>query len=47
MNKSSFKTVKISPELHKLIKVYCVSNNLKMNEWIEFNLKKIINKYTN
>jgi predicted HicB family RNase H-like nuclease len=36
------KTMKISEELHQLIKVYCVKNKLKMNEWVEKELIKII-----
>jgi len=40
MNK--FKTIKISPELHNIIKKYCNDNNYKMNGWIENKLKKIM-----
>ena len=29
------KSVKISVELHKEIKVYCAQNSLKLNNWIE------------
>lgn len=36
------KTLKISEELHQLIKVYCVKNKLKMNDWVEKELLKII-----
>lgn len=36
------KTLKISEELHKKIKMFCVENNLKMNEWVEKELKKIL-----
>lgn len=36
------KTLKISEELHKKIKIFCVENNLKMNEWVEKELKKIL-----
>lgn len=36
-----YKTIKISPELHQLLKIYCVKNNLKLNVWIEEQLKKI------
>jgi len=36
------KTIVISKELHKEIKIYCAKNNLKLNDWIEKELKKII-----
>ena len=42
MKLNEYKTVKISPELHKIIKKYCVNNDLKMNTWIEEQLKKLI-----
>jgi predicted HicB family RNase H-like nuclease len=42
MKLNEYKTIKISPELHKMIKKYCVNNDLKMNNWIEKQLKKII-----
>lgn len=29
------KTVVISEETHKKIKIYCAKNNLKMNDWID------------
>jgi predicted HicB family RNase H-like nuclease len=45
MSKSDYKTVKISPELHKKIKMYCVENDIKLNVWIEEKLEKIINDY--
>lgn len=38
------KTLKISEELHQLVKVYCVKNKLKMNDWVEKELIKIIEK---
>ena len=38
-----FKTVKISPELHKELKVYCSQEGLKLNQWIEKILKEKIN----
>ena len=41
------KTLKISEELHQLIKVYCVKNKLKMNNWVEKELLKIIKKNDN
>ena len=36
------KTLKVSEELHKRIKVFCAINNLKINEWVinELNKKK-------
>ena len=42
-----FKTVKISPELHKELKVYCSQEGLKLNQWIEKILKEKINKIKN
>jgi len=36
------KTLKISEELHKKIKVFCAENGLKINDWVEKELKKII-----
>lgn len=41
MNK---KTIVISENLHRMIKLYCVKNNLKLNDWVEKELKKIIDK---
>ena len=41
------KTLKISEELHQRIKVYCVENKLKMNEWVENELRRIIDKNDN
>ncbi len=39
-----FKTIKISPELHTELKVYCSENQLKLNKWIEKQLKEKINQ---
>ena len=36
------KTLKITEELHKRIKVFCAINNLKINDWVESELKKIL-----
>lgn len=41
---SDFKTVKLSPELHKKIKEYCDREGLKLNVWIERQLMKIIDE---
>lgn len=38
------KTLKISIELHKELKIYCVQNSLKLNNWIEEVLKEKINE---
>jgi len=38
------KTVKISVELHKELKIYCVQNSLKLNNWIEEVLIEKINE---
>jgi predicted HicB family RNase H-like nuclease len=39
------KTLKISEELHKKIKVFCAANDLKMNDWVEKELVKILKEY--
>jgi predicted HicB family RNase H-like nuclease len=39
------KNLKISPELHKKIKIYCAKNEVKINEWVEEQLEKLINEY--
>jgi len=36
------KTIVISEKLHQSIKLYCVKNSLKLNDWIEKELQKII-----
>ena len=41
------KTLKISEELHQRIKVYCVINKIKMSEWVENELRRIIDKNDN
>ena len=38
------KTIVISEELHQQIKIYCAKNKFKLNEWIEKELQKIIDK---
>ena len=38
------KTLKISEELHQRIKVFCVENKLKMNDWVEKEIQKILDK---
>jgi len=43
MTRSEFKTLKIKPELHKKLKLYCNDNGLKLNIWVEKQLEKIIN----
>lgn len=42
MKLNEYKTIKISPESHKIIKDYCNDNGLKMNRWIEKELLKIM-----
>ena len=37
------KTLKITEDLHQRIKVFCAINNLKINDWVESELKKILN----
>ncbi len=41
------KTIVISEELHQQIKIHCVKNKLKLNDWIEKELEKIINTNDN
>jgi predicted HicB family RNase H-like nuclease len=41
------KTLKITEDLHQRIKVFCVENKLKMNEWVENELRRIIDKNDN
>ncbi len=41
------KTLKITEDLHLRIKVFCVENKLKMNEWVENELRRIIDKNDN
>jgi len=47
MSKSNYKTIKISPELHIELKLYCVKSNLKLNVWIEKQLQEKINQLKN
>lgn len=39
------KTLKITEKLHKDIKVFCAKRDLKINEWVENELKKSLNNY--
>ena len=41
------KNLKISSELHKKIKIICATNGVKINEWVEEQLKKIKKEYDN
>jgi hypothetical protein len=36
------KTLKITEDLHQRIKVFCVENKLKMNDWVEKEIQKIL-----
>ena len=36
------KTLKVSEELHTNIKIFCAKNKLKINDWVESELKKIL-----
>lgn len=40
------KTLKITDELHRKIKVFCAENNLKINEWVEKELNEVFIKST-
>ena len=42
MKLNEYKTIKISPSLHNELKIYCVTNGYKLNEWIEKQLKETI-----
>ena len=42
------KSFKISDETHMEVKIFCVKNKLKMNEWVDVTLKQFItNKINN
>jgi hypothetical protein len=41
------KTLKITEEIHKKIKIFCAKNGLKMNDWVEKELEKILKGYDN
>jgi predicted HicB family RNase H-like nuclease len=47
MKTNEYKTIKISPELHKELKIYCAENSLKLNNWIEQTLIQKINELKN
>ena len=47
MSKAYFKSLKISPETHKLIKEYCDKMGYKLNVWIEKQLILKINEVKN
>jgi len=36
------KTLKITDELHRKIKVFCAENELKMNDWVEKTLENML-----
>jgi predicted HicB family RNase H-like nuclease len=38
------KTLKITEELHKKIKIFCATNGLKINDWVEKELEKLLNR---
>ena len=38
------KKLKITEDLHQRIKVFCVENKLKMNDWVEKEIQKILDK---
>ena len=40
------KTITMSEETHKLIKIYCAQNDIKINEWVEKELLDLIKKLT-
>ena len=41
------KNLKISPELHKEIKIICAIQGVKINEWVEKQLQEKINQIKN
>jgi predicted HicB family RNase H-like nuclease len=42
--KNKFKSIKITEELHKELKIYSVQHSLKLNSWIEELLKEKLNE---
>ena len=44
MVKGKTATITISAEVHKMIKIYCAQNNLKINEWTESQLLELMKK---
>lgn len=42
----SMKTLKISENTHKKLKIFCAENSVKMNEWVEVLINKEINENT-
>jgi hypothetical protein len=47
MVKGKTATITISADVHKMIKVYCAQNNLKINDWTEKQLLELMNKLIN
>jgi len=47
MINNTYKNLKISPELHKKIKIYCVTKGIKLNEWVEESLQEKMNQIKN
>jgi len=47
MKISNFKTIKISPDLHKQLKCFCDKEGLKLNNWIEKQLQIKIDQINN
>ena len=41
------KTLKITEETHNELKIYCVINKIKMNEFVEKMIKKILKEKEN
>jgi hypothetical protein len=41
------KTLKISENLHKKVKIFCATNGIKMNDWVEKELLKTLKRYDN
>jgi hypothetical protein len=44
MVKGKTATITIGAEVHKMIKIYCAQNNLKINEWTESQLLELMKK---
>jgi len=44
MIKGKTATITISVEVHKMIKVYCAQNNLKINDWTEKQLLELMQR---
>lgn len=42
----SMKTLKISEDTHKKLKIFCAEHSFKINEWIEVLINKEMNEHS-